>query len=59
VGFSRGKAKQFFESCEVADQVTNRYGVENEETKFHRDIFICRGLRRPWPEFWRDFQSFG
>ncbi len=59
LGFSQKKLEQFFSSCEVAGQVTNSYGVGNEETKFHRDIFICRGLRRPWPEFWRDFRYFG
>lgn len=50
---------QIFESCAVAGQITNRYGVMNEETADHRDIYVCRRLRMPWPDFWRAFQSFG
>jgi hypothetical protein len=23
-----------------------------------QDIFICNGLYEPWPEVWRDLQSF-
>jgi hypothetical protein len=32
--------------------VTNRFGVPNEETAAYPILFICRGLRQPWPEFW-------
>jgi hypothetical protein len=56
VGFRRGRPDQFFETCEVAGQVTNRYSVENEETTMHTDIFVCRDLRQPWPEIGEDFQ---
>jgi 4-amino-4-deoxy-L-arabinose transferase-like glycosyltransferase len=48
----------FFQTCELAGRVTNRYGVENEETG-HPDIFICRGLRKPWDQLWPDMQHFG
>lgn len=59
VGFSREAAERFFATCDLAGQVTNRYGVENEETKFHRDIFVCRGPRQPWPDLWKGLKSFG
>ena len=59
LGFSRQTAEQFFNTCELAGQITNPFGVENEETRFHPDIFVCRGLRQPWPELWMDLQSFG
>lgn len=59
VGFSQAAAERHFAVCELAGQVSNRYGVENEETRFHPDIFICRGLRQPWPELWPALQSFG
>jgi 4-amino-4-deoxy-L-arabinose transferase-like glycosyltransferase len=59
LGFSREEAERFFATCDLAGQVTNPYGVENEETRFHPDIFICRDLRQSWPEFWRDFHYFG
>jgi hypothetical protein len=32
VGISRGFLEQNFESCKLAGHVTNRYGVENEES---------------------------
>ena len=59
VGFSRREAERIFAECEAAGRITNRYGVENEETRFHPDVFVCRGLREPWPEFWRRHRRFG
>jgi hypothetical protein len=59
VGISRELLERNFESCQVAGQVRNRYGVANEETQYHPDIFVCRGLRRSWPEFWKDFRHYG
>lgn len=59
LGFSRGEAARIFESCELAGHVTNRYGVRNEESVRHPDIFVCRRLRHPWPDFWRSFRRFG
>jgi len=35
-----------FESCVLAGDVTNRYGVENEESTCHPDLFVCRQPRR-------------
>ena len=58
VGIGATTLSRFFTTCEVAGQVTNRYGVENQETS-HPDIFLCRGLSRPWPEVWEEIQSFG
>jgi 4-amino-4-deoxy-L-arabinose transferase-like glycosyltransferase len=48
-----------FQSCAVAGHITNAYGVMNEETREHADIFVCRNLRKPWPVFWKDFRGFG
>jgi 4-amino-4-deoxy-L-arabinose transferase-like glycosyltransferase len=47
-----------FETCELAGRITNRYGVENEETG-HATIHLCRRLRLPWPVFWESLKSFG
>ena len=58
-GLSRRYLEKHFEYCELAGHVTNRYGVLNEETREHPDIFVCRGLREPWPEFWIDFKNYG
>lgn len=59
VGYSHDGAERFFEQCDWAGQITNRYGVENEETKFHPNIFICRGLRQSWPALWASLKHFG
>jgi len=59
VGLSRDFLERSFESCVLAGHVTNRYGVQNEETTRHPDIFVCRQLRRPWPTFWKQFQNYG
>ncbi|MBA3650657.1 MAG: glycosyltransferase family 39 protein [Chthoniobacterales bacterium] len=59
VGFSRASAERFANEVELAGQITNPYGVRNEETKDHSDIFLCRGFKKSWPEFWKGFQRFG
>jgi 4-amino-4-deoxy-L-arabinose transferase-like glycosyltransferase len=59
LGLPHSAAEQFFETCDLAGHVTNRYGIENEETRDHPDIFVCRRLRQPWPELWKHFRWFG
>ena len=58
-----GLSKQFlqtrFDSCEVVAHTWNRFGVSNEETVQHPDIFVCRGLRQGWSEFWKQFRYYG
>jgi len=48
-----------FNSCRVAAHTWNRYAVENEESVDHPDIYVCRGLKRPWREFWNGYRHFG
>lgn len=59
VGFSRARADAMFESCELAARVSNRYGIANEESRDHPEIFLCRNLRQPWSEFWQRFRYYG
>lgn len=59
LGISRGFLERNFASCQIAGHTPNPYGVENEETRDHPDIYVCRGLRQSWPDFWRDFQYYG
>ena len=47
-----------FESCEVAGHVTNRWDIESSSIG-NPDIYVCRNLREPWPEFWAHFQYYG
>ena len=59
IGFSRQFGNRYFESCELAGRITNKYGVANEETTDHPDILICRRLRESWPDFWKKFRRYG
>ncbi|HUL32392.1 MAG TPA: glycosyltransferase family 39 protein [Candidatus Eisenbacteria bacterium] len=58
VGFSRDFLVANFDSCRLAAQVTNSYGVVNEETTERKDIYLCGPPRLGWPAFWRNFQYF-
>jgi hypothetical protein len=59
VGFSLQAADRAFTACRLAGHNGNPYGVKNEESEAHPDIFLCGPPRKPWPLFWRDYQSFG
>src|SRR5271157_1874507 len=59
IGCSQEKVDTYFETCVLAGKVINSYGVQNEDTMYRPDIFLCRRLRESWPEFWQEIQSFG
>jgi len=58
-GFDLEEGKKLFESCAVAGKNTNPFGVENEESRYHPDILLCRNLRMPWAVYWERFRRFG
>jgi hypothetical protein len=59
LGHSSRFLSENFASCRVAAHSWNRLGVENEETVDHPDIYVCRGLKKPWREFWDGYRHFG
>ncbi|MGH9702117.1 MAG: glycosyltransferase family 39 protein [Candidatus Acidiferrales bacterium] len=59
LGLSREVVEKKFTSCQLAAHTWNRFGVANEETVQHPDIFVCRGPRENWPEFWKHFRYYG
>ncbi len=59
LGSKLADAAPLFESCEVAGSNRNRYGVENEESRDHPDILLCRGPRFDWSKLWPKARSFG
>ena len=59
LGHSRGFVEKTFSSCQLVGHNTNSYGVHNEESDDHPDIFLCGPPLLPWPEFWKQYQSFG
>jgi hypothetical protein len=59
VGLGKEEVEANFSSCVIAGKNTNPYGVENEESRDHPDIYLCRGLKTSWPEFWKKFRRYG
>ena len=59
VGFDLDEGRKLFGSCVVAAKNTNPFGVENEESRDHPNILLCRNLRMPWPDYWERFRRFG
>jgi hypothetical protein len=59
IGESREFVAYYFESYKVVAKSWNRYGVANEETTRHPEIFLCWHLRTSWPEFWKTFRRYG
>jgi 4-amino-4-deoxy-L-arabinose transferase-like glycosyltransferase len=59
VGLDHSDVNTIFTSCTLAGHTSNRDGVQNEETRDHPDIFVCRGLRASWPAFWQRFHYYG
>jgi hypothetical protein len=45
-------------TVELVGHTGNDAKVENEETKWHPDIFLCRGLRKPLVELWPKLAEF-
>ena len=58
-GFTLDEGKKLFSSCVVAAKNTNPFGVENEESRDHPNILLCRNLRVPWPDYWARSRRFG
>jgi Dolichyl-phosphate-mannose-protein mannosyltransferase len=59
VGISRKYLERHFSSCTLAGHNGNPYGINNEESREHPDIFVCAAPLNGWAEFWKDFQWFG
>jgi len=57
-GVSEKFVGRHFQSCELRGTITNRLGVVNEETRDAKNLWVCRGLREPWPEFWRKIKAW-
>ena len=47
-----------FAKCDSAGMISNRFGVVNEETGYDKYLWVCRGLREPWPVFWREIRAW-
>ena len=59
VGAQRKDLDKPCTTVELAGHTGNAAHVDNEETKWHPDIFICRGVRKPLDELWPRLIEFG
>ena len=59
IGLSRKYLDEYFGSCRLAGHTWNQYGIKNEETEDHPDIWVCGPPKQGWPEFWKDFRYYG
>ncbi len=58
-GLDFDDANEEFTNCRAPVRVPYPAGLNNEEGKYHPDIFLCGPPRLPWPEFWNKYQRFG
>jgi hypothetical protein len=67
VGFTKSEVERIFARCDVAARLSKPYGVVNDaisgignDAIANRDeVYVCRDIRVPWPEFWKGFQYYG
>lgn len=59
LGLSAKEANEIFTGCRLAGHNGNSFGIRNEESEYHPDIFVCGPPRKPWPELWREHRDFG
>jgi hypothetical protein len=58
-GLDFDDANDEFTNCRLAAPVPYPANLNNEESNYHPDIFLCGVPRLPWPEFWKKYQRFG
>lgn len=59
LGVSEHWAEENFTGCRIAARSWNRYGLINEQTGDHPDIFVCGPPHQSWPDFWKGFRYYG
>jgi hypothetical protein len=59
VGFKPDELNRIFASCQIVAQLSNPYGVVNDIFRDRDQVYVCRNIRVPWPEFWKSFQYYG
>ena len=59
LGLDREEANSLFTSCRWAGHNGNSEGLQNEESQYHPDIFVCGPPRKPWAELWKEHLWFG
>jgi hypothetical protein len=59
LGGSHERVDELFIDCRLAGHTANAWGVANEESQEHPDIFVCGPTRKPLSELWKHGPEFG
>ena len=59
LGYSSERLDELFADCRLATRVANVDAVDNEESREHPQIYLCREPRRPWQELWPTMRHYG
>ncbi len=59
VGFEKDEIQSYFSDCRIAATVPYARGLNNEESKYFPDIFMCGPPLLPWAQFWARYRRFG
>ncbi|MGB8032014.1 MAG: glycosyltransferase family 39 protein [Terracidiphilus sp.] len=59
LGLTQQQPNSIFTGCRWAGHNGNSEGVQNEESQYNPDIFVCGPPRLPWPELWKEHRDFG
>jgi hypothetical protein len=59
LGMPSSDAYSLFDTCSYAGKITNQSGIQNIETQINPYIYVCRHLRQPWEQFWKNHLGFG
>lgn len=58
LGFSHRGVEGLIGNCTLAGQLGNRFGVLNEESRYHPNIFVCHVPKEAWPQLWDRLPRF-
>jgi hypothetical protein len=58
-GLDFDSVNEAFTGCRLAAHIPYPAHLNNEESNYRPDIFLCGPPRLPWPEFWKKYQRFG
>ena len=58
LGYNEARLAQIFPSCSLAGHVHIPYGVHNEESDDHPDIYVCPHPKESWDQLWPQMHRF-
>jgi hypothetical protein len=59
VGIPPDDLRAHLSGCALAATVPNPQDIQNEETRWHRSVWYCAGVRTPWETLWPLTRNYG